>query len=176
MPKKKPMSGKPEVHKDLEGFEMSINEFGEIKSNFQIEELNKFLNKNVDDKKFRELEEIPYAQKGYGDDDDDAIDDDDDDDDDFDDDEIDIEELDDDDIDDKDNEENADDDEIESKFKLDDNDEFEDIEQLVKDMESNIGKKGRKKVEEVDEDFNDEEFIDKYADEYGEGDDYNFED
>ena len=30
MPKKKPLEGKPEVHKDLDGFEMNINEFLQI--------------------------------------------------------------------------------------------------------------------------------------------------
>jgi len=33
MPKKKPKGGKPQVHKDLEGLEVEINEFGEIKTN-----------------------------------------------------------------------------------------------------------------------------------------------
>ena len=42
---------KPKVHKDLSGFEISINQFGEIKSNMNIENINEFLNKNVDDKK-----------------------------------------------------------------------------------------------------------------------------
>jgi|GEM_PF-745820 len=54
MPKKKPMTGKPQVNKDLEGFEIQINEFGEINTNMNIDKLNKFLNENVDDKKLRE--------------------------------------------------------------------------------------------------------------------------
>jgi len=64
MPKKKPLKGKPEVHKDLEGFEININEFGEIQSNTPVEKLNKFLNENVEDKKFKELDDIPYSEKG----------------------------------------------------------------------------------------------------------------
>ena len=44
----------PKVHKDLQGFEMKISTFGEIASNFNVEKLNDFLNKNVDDKKLRE--------------------------------------------------------------------------------------------------------------------------
>ncbi len=55
MPKKKPKKGKPEVHEHLEGFDIKINEFGEIISNFRIDELNEFLNETVDDKKLREL-------------------------------------------------------------------------------------------------------------------------
>mgnify|MGYP006898489339 CR=1 FL=1 len=37
--------GKPRVHKDLSGLEISINQFGEIKSNMDIEKVNAFLNK-----------------------------------------------------------------------------------------------------------------------------------
>lgn len=80
MPKKKSMSGKPEVHEELEGFEMGINEFGEITSNMQIDKINKFLNKHVDDKKFKDLNAIPYAKKGDDEDEDDDDDDFDDDD------------------------------------------------------------------------------------------------
>ncbi|MCB0619027.1 MAG: hypothetical protein KDC43_00860 [Saprospiraceae bacterium] len=54
MPKKKPKKGQPEVHDDLKGFDIRINEFGEIISNFEIEELNTFLNEQVDDKKLRD--------------------------------------------------------------------------------------------------------------------------
>lgn len=49
--------GKPRVHKDLSGLEISINQFGEIKSNMDIEKLNEFLNKNVEDKKLVERDE-----------------------------------------------------------------------------------------------------------------------
>ena len=76
MPKKKPMEGTPEVHEELEGFEMRINEFGEITSNTSVDKLNRFLNKHVEDKKFKGLDSIPYAQKGDDDDDDDFDDDD----------------------------------------------------------------------------------------------------
>lgn len=51
MPKKKPKSGKPEVHKDLEGFDIKINAFGEIESNYDVNKLNDFLDENVEDKK-----------------------------------------------------------------------------------------------------------------------------
>ncbi|MCB0555036.1 MAG: hypothetical protein KDD02_15910 [Phaeodactylibacter sp.] len=57
MPKKKPKKGNPEVHKDLKGFDIRINEFGEIISNFEVDKLNEFLNENVEDKKLREREE-----------------------------------------------------------------------------------------------------------------------
>jgi len=42
MPKKKPKEGKPEVHSELQGFEININEFGEIVSNFNIDKINDF--------------------------------------------------------------------------------------------------------------------------------------
>lgn len=64
MPKKKKKTGKPQVHEDLKGFEVTINEFGEIKSNMDVDKLNTFLNKNVDDKKFRERDDEDEIKKG----------------------------------------------------------------------------------------------------------------
>ena len=49
MTKKK--TTKPKLHKDLEGFNISVNQFGEIKSTFPIDKLNDFLNENTEDKK-----------------------------------------------------------------------------------------------------------------------------
>ncbi len=46
----------PKVHKDLQGLDVKVNTFGEIKINLDIDRLNDFLNKNVDDKKFRNAE------------------------------------------------------------------------------------------------------------------------
>ena len=55
MDKQQPKKGKePSVHQSLEGFNIKINEFGEIKTNFEIDELNQFLNENVEDKKLME--------------------------------------------------------------------------------------------------------------------------
>jgi len=42
------------VHADLTGFNIKINEFGEITTNLNIETLNAFLNENVEDKKLKE--------------------------------------------------------------------------------------------------------------------------
>jgi hypothetical protein len=55
--------GKPRVHKDLIGFEVSIDQFGELRSNMNIEKINSFLDKNVDDKKLLEKEEKERAKK-----------------------------------------------------------------------------------------------------------------
>ena len=54
---------KPKVHKDLQGFEVSIDQFGEIKSNMNIEKINEFLNTNVDDKKLAEREDYDDMKK-----------------------------------------------------------------------------------------------------------------
>lgn len=51
MASKKKKDQNPDVHEDLKGFDIRINEFGEIISNFEIEDLNDFLNENVMDKK-----------------------------------------------------------------------------------------------------------------------------
>ncbi|GAB2597324.1 hypothetical protein [Spirosoma areae] len=56
MAKKKPNpdeNDKPRVHKELEGFDIQINSFGEITTSFDIDRINQFLNKTVDDKKLR---------------------------------------------------------------------------------------------------------------------------
>lgn len=49
---------KAKVHKDLDGFELRVDSFGEIKSNLPIDELNKFLNKNVEDKKLKDRDDV----------------------------------------------------------------------------------------------------------------------
>jgi hypothetical protein len=54
---------KPRVHKELSGFEVSIDQFGELKSNMNIEKINSFLDKNVDDKKLLEKEEKERIKK-----------------------------------------------------------------------------------------------------------------
>jgi hypothetical protein len=55
---------KPKVHKELEGFEISINQFGELSSNLPIEKLNEFLDKNVEDKKLAERDDYDELKKG----------------------------------------------------------------------------------------------------------------
>ncbi len=43
--------GKPSVHEELNGFDIKIDTFGEMKTNFDIDKLNNFLDANVQDKK-----------------------------------------------------------------------------------------------------------------------------
>jgi len=49
---------KPKVNKALEGFDIKIDSFGEIKSNIDIDKINQFLNKTVDDKKLRDRDDL----------------------------------------------------------------------------------------------------------------------
>jgi hypothetical protein len=54
MPKKIPKKGVPEAHEDLKGFDIRINEFGQIISTMPVDKLNTFLNQNVEDKKLKD--------------------------------------------------------------------------------------------------------------------------
>jgi hypothetical protein len=56
--------GKARVHRDLDGLEVSINQFGELKTNMNIEKINEFLDKNVDDKKLEERIDYEEIKKG----------------------------------------------------------------------------------------------------------------
>lgn len=57
MPKKMKKSGNPSVHDELKGFDIKINSFGEMQTNFEIDKLNGFLDENVEDKKLKNLNE-----------------------------------------------------------------------------------------------------------------------
>ncbi|WP_194775177.1 hypothetical protein [Pararhodonellum marinum] len=64
--KKSKKEENPKVNPDLEGFKMNINTFGEISSSFSIDKINEFLNKNVEDKKLKDrddLDEIKNPKK-----------------------------------------------------------------------------------------------------------------
>ncbi|MEM8528727.1 MAG: hypothetical protein AAGG68_29095 [Bacteroidota bacterium] len=54
MPKKDKKKTDPEVHESLKGFNININEFGEVSSSIQVDQINEFLNENVADKKLKE--------------------------------------------------------------------------------------------------------------------------
>ncbi len=55
--KKKDSKKKARVHKELEGFEIMVNPLGEITSNYNIDQINEFLNRNVRDKKLVKKDE-----------------------------------------------------------------------------------------------------------------------
>ncbi len=63
MPRKKPMKGKPKVNKELDGLDIRINEFGQIETNYNVDKINRFLNREVDDKKLRDRNDI--TPEGY---------------------------------------------------------------------------------------------------------------
>lgn len=61
---KEAKDAKPRVHKDLDGFDIEINSFGEIQMSYDMDKINEFLNKKVDDKKLRDREEfVPKTKK-----------------------------------------------------------------------------------------------------------------
>lgn len=49
---------KAKVHKDLDGLDLNVDSFGEIKSSMPMDQINQFLNKNVEDKKLKDREDI----------------------------------------------------------------------------------------------------------------------
>jgi hypothetical protein len=51
--KKSVKKGKPKVNAELDGFDIQINSFGEIITSYDLDKINEFLDKNVDDKKLR---------------------------------------------------------------------------------------------------------------------------
>ena len=54
---KKESKKQPNVHDELKGFNIKINEFGEIITNLEIDQLNDFLDENVEDKKLKERQD-----------------------------------------------------------------------------------------------------------------------
>ncbi|MBC7451175.1 MAG: hypothetical protein H7259_06770 [Cytophagales bacterium] len=60
MPRKKASDKedkKPKVNKELEGLDIRVNSLGEIITNYDVDKINEFLNKTVDDKKLRDRDE-----------------------------------------------------------------------------------------------------------------------
>jgi hypothetical protein len=53
---------RPKVNKELSGFDIKIDSFGEIKSTLDIDNINKFLNRHVDDKKLRDRDDIDQGK------------------------------------------------------------------------------------------------------------------
>lgn len=61
--KKEEKVKKPKVNKELSGFDIRINTFGEIVSEYDLDNINNFLNRTVDDKKLRDRDDIPDLKK-----------------------------------------------------------------------------------------------------------------
>jgi hypothetical protein len=59
MAKKKPVkSEKPRVNPELKDFDIRVNSFGEIITSYNVDKINEFLNRHVDDKKLRDREDL----------------------------------------------------------------------------------------------------------------------
>ena len=52
----------PKVNPELEGFDITIDSFGEITTNYTIDAINKFLNRHVDDKKLRNRDDLDRGE------------------------------------------------------------------------------------------------------------------
>lgn len=44
----------PDVHPDLKGFDVQLNRFGEVDMTISVDELNNFLDREVDDPKLKQ--------------------------------------------------------------------------------------------------------------------------
>ena len=49
---------KAKVAEELDGLSVNIDRFGEIQNSLSIDKINEFLNKNVDDKKLRDRDDL----------------------------------------------------------------------------------------------------------------------
>ena len=58
---------KPKVNEELDGFDINVDPFGEIQSSLSIDKINQFLNKNVEDKKLKDREDIEEWKEGQSD-------------------------------------------------------------------------------------------------------------
>ncbi len=63
MKKKSQKRQKPKVNKELDGFDITINSFGEIVTSYDLDKVNNFLNKNVEDKKLKGRDDIKSTEK-----------------------------------------------------------------------------------------------------------------
>lgn len=52
---------KAKVASELDGLKVNIDPFGEIQNSLSIDKINEFLNKNVDDKKLRDREDLDQS-------------------------------------------------------------------------------------------------------------------
>ena len=54
----------PTVNPELEGYNVEIDSFGELKPSYEIDKINSFLNKNVEDKKLQERDDYEELKEG----------------------------------------------------------------------------------------------------------------
>ena len=60
---KKKDKKRPKVSSELEGFDIKIDSFGKIVSTMDVDEINKFLDKNVEDKKLTNRDDKESKKK-----------------------------------------------------------------------------------------------------------------
>lgn len=53
----------PKVHPELDGLNIEVDSFGKIKTNYDIDKINKFLNKHTDDKKLRDRDDLKQDEE-----------------------------------------------------------------------------------------------------------------
>ncbi len=53
----------PSVNPELKGFDVKIDTFGEIKTSFDIDKINEFLNKEVEDKKLKDRDDLDFIKE-----------------------------------------------------------------------------------------------------------------
>ena len=59
----KPKKSKPKVNPKLEGFEIQIDSLGEIRSSFEIDKINKFLDTEVEDRKLVDRKDLKESKE-----------------------------------------------------------------------------------------------------------------
>ncbi len=64
MSNKKKVIKKPFKKDHLKDYEINVNEFGEIKTNLDIDAINEFLDEHVEDKKLVDREDTQTLRKG----------------------------------------------------------------------------------------------------------------
>ena len=62
------------VGKILSDFDIHVNTFGEIISNYDVDKINDFLNKTVEDKKLKNRKDLDFGKKDQEEDDSDKTD------------------------------------------------------------------------------------------------------
>jgi len=61
--KKTKKKEKDAVHEQLKGFDIRVNEFGQLVTSQPVEKINRFLDDNVTDKKLLEKESLEKAKR-----------------------------------------------------------------------------------------------------------------
>lgn len=62
--KKENSEESPKVNPELDGLNISIDSFGEINTTYNIDDINDFLNRNVEDKKLEERDDYEELKSG----------------------------------------------------------------------------------------------------------------